>query len=166
MNTQFIGANIQGYQVATRVRTAKHWLVRAGRNVIGPVSIELLERGLEAGKIPSDAEMALLGGNEWRQVTEIFPAPPPEASEAPAEPVTVAPIIELAPAVQPQVQAPPSEPPPATALTPAYPATQPQAYPGQPTFAPFPVPPATPSGHFLDDPINIPKQGMLSALFS
>jgi hypothetical protein len=120
MNTQFIGANVQGYQVATRVRAAKHWLVRASGNVIGPVSIELLERGLEAGKIPSDAEMALLGGNEWRQITEIFPAPPPEASEAPAEPVT---------------------------------------------FAPFPVPPATPSGHFLDDPVNIPKQGMLAALF-
>ncbi|RLB65472.1 MAG: hypothetical protein DRI90_01940 [Deltaproteobacteria bacterium] len=121
MNTRFIGATVQGVQVAMRVRAANHWLVRSGTKVIGPVSLELLERGLEAGKIPSDSEMALLGGNQWRQVAEIFPTAPP-----PQRPTPLA----------------------------------------SPAVAPWPVPPAPPSMHYPDEPVNIPKQGVMASLFS
>ena len=109
----------QGYEVAKRVRAAKSWLVRCGTNVVGPVSIELIERGIEAGKIPLDAEMAFGGGGEWRSVAEIFGVPAPR----PAPPVQLA------------------------------------------TIVPFPIPTAPVSVRYADDPINIPKQGMVASLF-
>jgi hypothetical protein len=74
---------MHGYQIAKRVRAANHWMVRADGNVIGPVSIELLERGLQGGKIPAGAEMSLAGSRSWRRVAEIFPAPASVPAPAP-----------------------------------------------------------------------------------
>ncbi|MBW2453322.1 MAG: hypothetical protein JRI68_02375 [Deltaproteobacteria bacterium] len=174
MNTDFIGTNVHGYQVANRVRSAKHWLVRSDGNVIGPVSLELLERGLEAGKIPVEAEMALLGGNTWRSVSEIFTAPRSEAVATPTEPVAITPIVDVDAPAQPAaalpVQTYPAPPPqPAVNVVPqpaqAYPMGQPEAYPAPAAFTPMAIPAATPSGHYPEDTVDIPKQGMMSALF-
>lgn len=132
MNTDFFGTNLEGYQVAKRVRAAKHWLVRSSGNVIGPVSLELLERGLEAGKIPGDAEMSLLGGSTWRPVSEICTAPRSEAEATPVERVAVTPIVDVGAPALPAAQPAPSEPP---AAQPAV------AQPGQTDPAPHPQPP-------------------------
>jgi hypothetical protein len=99
-------------------------MVRCGNNLVGPVSLELIERGLEAGKIPADAEMTHLRGSEWRPVAEIYPA-----LVAAARPV-----------------------PPAPALA-------------HPALAPLAVPPAPPSYRYLEEPVSIPKQGLMAAMF-
>ncbi len=48
----------QGFQVAKRVLEADVWMVRYLGNVIGPVSLELVEKGIEAGKLPVGTEIA------------------------------------------------------------------------------------------------------------
>ena len=94
-------AHAPAHLVAHRIRSASIWLVRSDDNVVGPVSIELIERGIAAGKIPDDAEMAYAGGGEWQRVLDIFPpcddtAPepspsllPPVSVRYPEEPVSI-----------------------------------------------------------------------------
>jgi hypothetical protein len=122
MNAPIIGTD-QGYQVAKRVRQAKLWMVRSGSNVVGPVSLELLERGLEAGKIPSDAEIADARAQHWCPVAKLYP--------------------NLMPAQH------------------AQPASQPRL-----ALAAPPVPPPPPSIRYPEEPISVPRLGVMAALFS
>jgi len=40
---------------------------------VGPVSTELLLRGIGAGKVPKDSLVCEVGGNEWRSIGELAP---------------------------------------------------------------------------------------------
>ena len=42
-----------------------------GEHVVGPVSLDQLRRGLEAGKVPGDAKARLTGSVSWLQVTDV-----------------------------------------------------------------------------------------------
>lgn len=131
MNTQKIAID-PGYEVAKRVRAASSWFVRSGDNVVGPVSIELLERGLAAGKIPADAEMAAEGRDEWRRIADVFPR---------TQPVDVVEAVD------------------------AFEASAVHEIEASAVHAIIPVPPPPPSVRYAEDPITIPKQGMLVSLF-
>jgi hypothetical protein len=121
VNTAF-PHEVHAHQVAMRVRATKQWLVRSGDNVVGPVSIELIERGLAAGKIPPDAEMTHVQGGVWRPLAEVFPPDP--AYERFPPPISY--VAELAP------------------ISVGY----------LPSSVRYP-----------EDPVQIPKQGVLAALF-
>lgn len=47
------------------------WLVSNGGTVVGPVSTDLLLRGLEAGKVPTDCWIRDKDWNSWRQAHQI-----------------------------------------------------------------------------------------------
>ena len=49
------------------------WLTQAGRVPIGPVSTELLLKGIGAGKVPGDVLVCEVGGTEWRRVSDVAP---------------------------------------------------------------------------------------------
>lgn len=46
-----------------------------GAQVIGPVSLDQIRRGLEAGKIPEDAQARLVGTEPWHPVREVIRRP-------------------------------------------------------------------------------------------
>ena len=113
MNDNSRQASLHGYEVAMRVCTAKHWMVRFDGNVVGPVSLHLLERGLVAGKIPVGSQMAFMGGGPWRPVAEVFsegrlPAAQPQAA-LPPTPAFIPPVPAVIPPPPPSVRYP--EPP-------------------------------------------------------
>ena len=69
------------------------WYVAVSGRTVGPVSTELLCRGLQNGKVPRDALVCVVGDAEWQAVSavppfshEIFGAPRPVPS-APPPPV-------------------------------------------------------------------------------
>jgi hypothetical protein len=48
------------------------WKVRIpGRHAIGPVSTELLVRGISAGRVPLDAEVSEVGGDAWQPLSSV-----------------------------------------------------------------------------------------------
>ena len=48
------------------------WKVRIpGRHAIGPVSTELLVRGIRGGRVPLDAEICELGGGAWQPLSSV-----------------------------------------------------------------------------------------------
>jgi len=49
------------------------WLTQAGRVPIGPVSTELLLKGIRAGEVPDDVLVCEVGGKQWRKVTNVAP---------------------------------------------------------------------------------------------
>lgn len=49
------------------------WLTQVGRVPIGPVSAELLLKGIRAGEVPNDVLVCEVGGTEWRKVTDVAP---------------------------------------------------------------------------------------------
>lgn len=49
------------------------WLTQEGRVPIGPISAELLLRGIHAGEVPNDVLICEVGGTEWRKVTDVAP---------------------------------------------------------------------------------------------
>lgn len=49
------------------------WLTQAGRVPIGPVSTELLLKGIRAGEVPNDILICEVGGTEWRKITHVAP---------------------------------------------------------------------------------------------
>jgi hypothetical protein len=96
MNAHYIGSTVHAHEVAQRVCAARQWLVRSEGNVVGPVSLDLLGRGVQAGKIPAAAEMSFLGGTEWRRVGDVYPAtatpsvpPPPPSFRYPEAPISI-----------------------------------------------------------------------------
>ena len=95
MTTHTVYGNVRG-QHQRSFLVERSWMVRSGGNVVGPVSLELIERGLSAGRIPDDAEMAHVDVVEWfpvarYQVPEASqPVPPPPPSfRYPEEPVSI-----------------------------------------------------------------------------
>lgn len=49
------------------------WITEAGNQPIGPVTAELILRGLEAGKVPLGALVCEVGGTAWRPLAEVEP---------------------------------------------------------------------------------------------
>lgn len=49
------------------------WVTDAGRPPIGPVSTELLLRGIAAGKVPREALVCAVGQKQWKPVRETPP---------------------------------------------------------------------------------------------
>src|SRR5512141_865665 len=48
------------------------WKVRIpGRHAIGPVSTELLVRGIRAGRVPLDAEICEVGADAWQPLSSV-----------------------------------------------------------------------------------------------
>lgn len=73
----------------------KTWYVRAeGNKVSGPVSEELVVRGILAGKVPVDAKVLAVGDEQWRSIAVVAQfgdairqvAPPPESLRPPPMP--------------------------------------------------------------------------------
>jgi hypothetical protein len=55
------------------VRTAEAsglWYVSDGTRVVGPVSLDLLRRGIAAGKVPEDSIVFHASWSEWRPLEE------------------------------------------------------------------------------------------------
>lgn len=51
--------------------TVAEWYVRVGEDEpVGPVSADQIARGVRAGKIPEDAEVARIGATYWEEVFE------------------------------------------------------------------------------------------------
>jgi len=76
-----------------QVMDSTQWYVAVSGRTVGPVSTELLCRGLQNGKVPRDALVCVVGDAEWQAVSavppfshEIFGAPRPVPS-APPPPV-------------------------------------------------------------------------------
>lgn len=176
----------QGCRVAKRVLAAEVWMVRYLGNVIGPISLELVEKGIQAGKLPRGTEIAHSELQRWRPLGELYP-------QLLAEPAETASPIETLP-VSPEAERPSSLPPPAPprstrATFSARPYSSPPPRPvpvpasAPPPAAPRmvtaprqeelpvvppppPVPPAPPPSYrFPEEPVHIPKQGVLAALF-
>lgn len=60
------------------------WLVRRGQRApIGPFSTGFLQRGLAAGKLPSDVQACRVGEQVWRSLHEALAAEPEEEDDAP-----------------------------------------------------------------------------------
>lgn len=49
--------------------------ISSGGQVIGPVTLDLLRRGFEAGKIPAEAVARLVGDDRWVSVRDVLRAP-------------------------------------------------------------------------------------------
>ena len=47
------------------------WVTKGDRRPVGPVSTELLLRGIGAGKVPSDALVCEVGGSSWKWIGDI-----------------------------------------------------------------------------------------------
>jgi hypothetical protein len=117
---------------------AKHWLVRSRDGAeVGPVSIDLIARGLAAGKVPSDAQISLAGSGVWSPAATVL-APATVRRELPTPRYK---LTSSHPPSMPTVEAP-------SAL-----------HFGPPSS---PIPSAPGSARYIDDdPIDIPKQGVL-----
>jgi len=47
------------------------WITQGGRKPIGPVSTDLVLRGLDAGKVPEDSLVCQVGGTQWLALSEV-----------------------------------------------------------------------------------------------
>jgi hypothetical protein len=70
------------------------WYVAVENRTVGPVTTELILRGLESGKVPHDAMVCPVGANDWSWVSTVEPfvdlirqsqPSPPVAAEPPAD---------------------------------------------------------------------------------
>jgi hypothetical protein len=67
---------------------ADRWYVTTGEGSVGPVNLDLLARGIEAGKVPLDSFVRNEAWTVWRplsdiaMVTESARAPPTESAPA------------------------------------------------------------------------------------
>src|SRR5689334_782252 len=50
---------------------ADRWYVTTGSSAVGPVNLDLLARGVEAGKVPLEAFVRHEGWRVWRPLTEL-----------------------------------------------------------------------------------------------
>jgi hypothetical protein len=53
-----------------------------GLKIVGPVTLDQIRRGIDAGKISADAKGRRRGTDAWRSVAEVLASPPSGASEA------------------------------------------------------------------------------------
>ena len=49
------------------------WVTQAGRVPVGPVSTDLVLRGIEANRVPNDALVCEIGGTAWKVIGEVEP---------------------------------------------------------------------------------------------
>ena len=49
----------------------KIWVVKRNGEVRGPVSLSQLRRGIKAGKVPPDSEVAEEGSSKWQSVRDL-----------------------------------------------------------------------------------------------
>lgn len=125
----------------TSSTTTQYYVFSADNNHVGPVSADLIGRGVVAGKVPNDAFVAPLGSTQWVPLGSI-----PELNLA----VSVARIANssVRPSAIPgsspiSAPPPPAVPkdllPPAPAPAPAAPAPGPASVSPQPAAAPAPA---------------------------
>lgn len=100
------------------------WMVRHGKAVVGPVTLTLIERGLAAGKLPAEAEVAHVDRQSWMPVQALFVdgphgtsgirsvPQPPSIPPAPPVPALAPPKTLASPKVVPAI---PDDPKPAPA---------------------------------------------------
>lgn len=50
------------------------WFIRRGGTVVGPVSMRLVLRGIQAGKIQRDSEARLANERGWRNLFDVVVA--------------------------------------------------------------------------------------------
>lgn len=85
------------------------WMVRTSDGMVGPVSLDLIERGLNLGKVPEDAEVAPANTTDWRPVRDVLreieaESLSPQSVER-ADPIVAAPVV---PVGQPEFEWPES----------------------------------------------------------
>jgi hypothetical protein len=131
------------------------WYVTDGATSVGPVGLELLGRGIEAGKVPLDGFVRHESWSRWRRMSDLGEADPvfdirktirmgsavplvymPVKEEADGE--AASPKAPVAPSSQPNAPVAPSSQPKA----PAAPSSQPKAASGAPPSVPRPSPSA------------------------
>jgi len=49
------------------------WVTQSGQDPVGPVTTELLLKGIDAGKVPIEALVCEVGGQSWRALGEVAP---------------------------------------------------------------------------------------------
>ena len=59
-------------------RMADRWFVRSGARVVGLVSLELLERGVDAGRVPLDSLVKHEAWRAWSPLNELAELDEPE----------------------------------------------------------------------------------------
>jgi hypothetical protein len=57
--------------------TAPNWYVSADGKTVGPVSADQIARGIRAGLVPRDAQVAFVGDGNWKDILDV-----PEVIEA------------------------------------------------------------------------------------
>jgi hypothetical protein len=57
--------------VASRVEIREWYVCTRGSEPVGPVSTELIARGIVAGKVPRDALIARIGDSVWQRVMRV-----------------------------------------------------------------------------------------------
>jgi hypothetical protein len=126
----------------------QYWVFSADGKHVGPVSAELIARGVAAGKVPEDAFVAPAGTTAWVQIGSV-----PEIAEAMraagSRPSSMRPSSMNMPSVQPAI--PPAPPLPgdvpvpiASPLAPPAPAPEPFAGAAPPLGGAAPAPEAVP----------------------
>jgi hypothetical protein len=56
------------------MKAQDQWFIRRGSTVVGPVSMRLLLRGVQAGKIPRDSEARRADESSWRNLIDVVVA--------------------------------------------------------------------------------------------
>lgn len=69
------------------------WYVTDGLNAVGPVRLDLLVRGIEAGRVPLDSFVRHEGWKVWRPLAELAEPSPPDGR--PAQPGSEMPLASL-----------------------------------------------------------------------
>ncbi|MBL9024374.1 MAG: DUF4041 domain-containing protein [Myxococcales bacterium] len=118
-----------------------------GANVVGPVTLDQLRRGVHAGRVPSTAHARPAGTHAWSPITHYLGSISGQHAGHAAPPQAQPGGWYAAPPAQ-QPWSPPAHgqyPPPSTTQPAAYPpAPQPAHYPQAPAYTPAPQPsPAT-----------------------
>jgi len=148
-----------GHQAQNDVQDAEIWMVRNDDKVVGPVTLGLIERGVRARKIPASAEIAhcddQFHADAWQPLTLRFPQLAGSGSDA--EDVEAAAIVE----VEPVHARRPLPPPASTRPRQTLPSPAPQSAP-----QPQAQPDGAPASHrYPEEPVSIPKHGLLGSVF-
>jgi hypothetical protein len=86
--------------VAVDPAAADRWYVTNGTTAIGPVNLDLLERGIEAGKVPLESYVRHEGWKIWRPLTELVTEEEPfdpRRTSRDLKPVHMAGLVPLPP---------------------------------------------------------------------
>lgn len=56
--------------------TEQWWVLGSDRRPVGPVTTDLLVKGISAGKVPTDSLVCVVGGAEWQSLSDLAPFAP------------------------------------------------------------------------------------------